>query len=159
MRAVALALIVIVVGPEIGPATAWHSVLKAPDFSTIQLKNLPTVYVEDRAGAETSGRLLSITPTAIAIDVDGSRRTFTPADIVKIDRRGDSLKNGAIIGAAIGLLTGFIGDCPRTGNSTSKGCPRARVVYVVGGSAIWAGIGAGIDALIPGRTRLWPGPK
>lgn len=128
----------------------------AQDFSSIQLKNLPVVFVEERSGVETRGRLISIAPAAITIDVDGTQRTFASSDVAKIDRRGDSLKNGAIIGAAIGLLTGFIGDCPRTGNSTSNGCPGARVVYVVGGSAIWAGIGAGIDALIPGRTRLWP---
>src|SRR5687767_15858858 len=89
------------------------STAEAQDFSSIQLKNLPVVFVEEKSGAETRGRLLSITPAAIAIDVDGSQRTFAPADVVKIDRRGDSLKNGALIGA-------------------------------------------GIDALIPGRTRLWP---
>ena len=132
----------------------------AQDFSSIQLKNLPVVFVQERSGAETRGRLLSITPAAIAIDVDGSQRTFAAADVVKIDRRGDSLKNGALIGAAIGVFTGFIGDCPRSGtNNRSNGCPGARVGYVLGGSAIWAGIGAGIDALIPGRTRLWPPAK
>jgi hypothetical protein len=115
------------------------------------------VFVQERSGAETRGRLLSITPDAIAIDVYGSQRTFAAADVVKIDRRGDSLKNGAIIGAAIGLFTGFIGDCPRAGSGDrSNGCPGARVAYVLLGSATWAAIGAGIDALIPGRTRLWP---
>jgi hypothetical protein len=130
---------------------------QAQDFSSIQLRNLPIVFVEEKSGTETRGRLMSITPAAIQIDVDGSSRTFAPADVAKIERRGDSLKNGALIGAAIGLFTGFIGDCPRAGsNDGSKGCPGARVGYVIGGSAIWAGIGAGIDALIPGRTRLWP---
>ena len=128
----------------------------AQDFSSIQLKNLPVVFVQERSGAETRGRLLSITPASIAIDVDSSQRTFAAADVVKIDRRGDSLKNGALIGAAIGVFSGFFGDCPRTGNSAGNGCPGARVGYVLAGSAIWASIGAGIDALIPGRTRLWP---
>ena len=132
---------------------------QAQDFSTIQLKNLPIVFIEEKSGAETRGRLLSITPAAIQIDIDGAQRTFVPDNVTKIERRGDSLKNGALIGAAIGFLTGFIGDCPRAGNNNrSDGCPGARVAYVVGGSAIWAGIGAGIDALIPGRTRLWPAP-
>ena len=132
---------------------------QAQDFSSIQVKNLPIVFVEEKSGVETRGRLLSITPAAIAIDVDGSQRTFAAANVAKIDRRGDSLKNGALIGAAIGLVTGFLGDCPRTGNGAGTGCPAARVGYVLGGSAIWASIGAGIDALIPGRTRLWPPPK
>ena len=139
-----------------GGASAGQA--QAQDFSSIQLENLPIVFVEEKSGAETQGRLISITPDAIRIDVAGAQRTFAPAEVVKIDRRGDSLKNGALIGAAIGLVTGFIGDCPRAGTNTngSDGCPGARVAYVLGGSAIWAGIGAGIDALIPGRTRLWP---
>src|SRR5688572_6189447 len=126
MRTTAVVVLLIVAGPAMGPANllrqgfggqeAGHYGLKAQDFSTIQLKRLPIVYVEDRAGTETRGRLLSITPTAIAIDVDGSPRTFAPADVTKIDRRGDSLKNGALIGAAIGVFTGFIGDCPRAGS-------------------------------------------
>ena len=132
----------------------------AQDFSSIQIRNLPVVFVQERSGAETRGRLLSITPAAIAIDVDGSQRTFAAADVVKIDRRGDSLRNGALIGAAIGLFAGFFGDCPRADtNNRSNGCPGARVGYVLGGSAIWAAIGAGVDALIPGRTRLWPAPS
>lgn len=131
----------------------------AQDFSSIQLKNLPIVFVQERSGAETRGRLLSITPDAIAIDVEGSQRRFAAADVVRIDRRGDSLKNGALIGAAVGVFTAFLSDCPRTGNSAGNGCAGARVAYLLGGSAIWAGIGAGIDALIPGRTRLWPAPK
>jgi len=135
------------------------AVLRAQDFSTVQLEGMPAVYVEDRSGREVEGRLVSLTESALTIDIDGVTRTFAPAEVTKIDRRGDSLKNGAIIGAAVGLFTGLIGDCPSAGSrNRSNGCPGARVGYVLGGAAIWAGIGAGIDALIPGRTRLWPAP-
>jgi hypothetical protein len=87
-------------------------------------------------------------------------------------RRRDSLKNGAIIGGAIGLALGLIGsgiaDCP--GDDPSGSCPAARVGGVVLSTAIWAGIGVGVDALVadrthaiappvsPGRTRLRPPP-
>jgi hypothetical protein len=149
MKTLALVLLLIVAGPA----------LRAQDFSTVQLKGMPTVYVEDRNGREVEGKLVSLTESALTINIDGVTRTFTPAEVTKVDRRGDSLKNGALIGAAVGLFTGLIGDCPRAGsNNRSDGCPGARVGYVFGGAAIWAGIGAGIDALIPGRTRLWPAP-
>lgn len=147
MRTPTVILVLIVAGPT----------LRAQDFSTVQLTGMPTVYVEDRSGHEVEGKLVSLTESALTINLDGVTRTFTPADVTKVDRRGDSLKNGALIGAVIGLFTGLIGDCPSTDrNNGSNGCPGARVGYVLGGAAIWAGIGAGIDALIPGRTRLWP---
>lgn len=152
MRTVALVLLFLVAGPAVGRAGAQ-------DFSTVQLKGMPTVYVEDRSGREVEGRLVSLTESALTINIAGVTRTFTPAEVTKVDRRGDSLKNGALIGAAIGVFTGFFGDCPRAGTTNaSEDCPGARVGYVLGGAAIWAGIGAGIDALIPGRTRLWPAP-
>lgn len=149
MRTLALVLGMIVVGPA----------LRAQDFSTVQLKGMPTVYVEDRSGREVEGKLVTLTESALTINIDGVTRTFAPAEVTKVDRRGDSLKNGALIGAAVGLFTGLLGDCPNAGNNNrSSGCPGARIGYVLGGAAIWAGIGAGIDALIPGRTRLWPAP-
>lgn len=149
MRTLALVVVMAAVGPA----------LRAQDFSTVRLKGMPTVYVEDRTGREVEGKLVSLTESALTINIDGVTRTFAPAEVTKVDRRGDSLKNGALIGAAVGLFTGLLGDCPGAGsNNGSRGCPGARVGYVLGGAAIWAGIGAGIDALIPGRTRLWPAP-
>ena len=69
-------------------------------------------------------------------------------------KRRDSLKNGAIIGGAIGLALGLIGsgiaDCP--GDDPSGSCPGARVGGVVLSTAIWAGIGVGVDALVANRT-------
>jgi hypothetical protein len=159
MKTLTLVLLLILAGPAKAGHYVLGDVLHAQDFSTVQLKGMPTVYVEDRSGREVEGKLVSLTESALTIDIDGVGRTFAPAEVTKIDRRGDSLKNGALIGAAVGLFTGLLGDCPRAGtNNDSKGCPGARVGYVLGGSAIWAGIGAGIDALIPGRTRLWPAP-
>ena len=69
-------------------------------------------------------------------------------------RRRDSLKNGAIIGGAIGFALGLIGssiaDCP--GDDPSGSCPAARVGGVVLSTAIWSGIGVGVDALVADRT-------
>lgn len=147
MKTLALILVLTVAGPP----------LRAQDFSTVQVKGMPTVYVEDRSGREVEGKLVSLTESALTVNIDGLTRTFTPAEVTKVDRRGDSLKNGALIGAAVGVFTGLLGDCPGAGSRNgSKGCTGARVGYVFGGAAIWAAIGASIDALIPGRTRLWP---
>ena len=69
-------------------------------------------------------------------------------------KRRDSLKNGAIIGGAIGFALGLvaagISDCP--GDDASGSCPAARVGGLVLSTAVWAGIGIGFDALVADRT-------
>ena len=136
---------------------AVTGIADAQDFSTVRVAGLPRLYVEDRSGKEVAGRLISVSDAALVVAIDGAPRTFTPADVTKVERRGDSLKNGMIIGAVVGLLGPLIADCPGTARvGRQGGCAGARVGYALGGMAIWAGIGAGIDALIPGRTRVWP---
>jgi hypothetical protein len=75
-------------------------------------------------------------------------------------RKRDSLKNGAIIGGAIGFAVGLIGsgiaDCP--GDDPSGSCPAARVAGVVLSTAIWSGIGVGVDALVADRTMAFSPP-
>src|SRR5688572_25719736 len=57
-------------------------------------------------------------------------------------KRRDSLKNGAIIGGAIGFALGLvaagIADCP--GDDASGSCPAARVGGLLVSTAVWAGI-------------------
>jgi hypothetical protein len=125
-------------------------------FGNVQPSGLPTVYVIDRTGAETRGRLISITESLVSVDVNGATQTFTPDQVSLIERKGDSLKNGAIIGAIIGvgggLLSTALADCPGGSNS----CPGARIAGVFLSTAIYAAIGTGIDAAVSGRTRIWP---
>src|SRR5687767_14202605 len=89
---------------------------------------LSTVHVLDDAGAETTGRLLQLTPDALVLLVDGTERRFDAARVRRIERRGDSLKNGALIGLGIGtgmgLLAAGISDCPE---NPSGSCPGFRV--------------------------------
>lgn len=124
---------------------------QAPDFSGMNVKGTPRVIVTDLSGNETTGRLVVWMPSSIVVDSRGTKRTFTPADAVRIDGRRDSLRNGIIIGAAFGALGGLISDCPK-GKSP---CGGQRVGLTLAGMGVWGAIGAGIDALIPGRTRLW----
>jgi hypothetical protein len=126
---------------------------QSPD---VALTGLFPVYVLDRTGEETQGRLVSLTGSAVVLQKDSATRTFNLNDVVRIDRRGDSLKNGAIIGAVFGGVVGILtaaglADCPSAQNS----CPGARVVMPIVSIGVWSAIGAGIDALIPGRTLLW----
>ena len=124
------------------------------DFSDMNAKGAPRVIVTDQSGQETRGRLVSWTPAAIVLDANGAKRAYSPGEAVRVDLRGDSVKNGMIIGAAVGGLLGLAVGCPTTG-SQAEGCAAERVTFALVEAGLFALIGAGIDALIPGRTRLW----
>jgi hypothetical protein len=121
---------------------------------------LSTVYVLDESGAETSGRLLRLSPDSLVLLVDGTERRFETARVARIQKRGDSLRNGAIIGAVVGGVLGIISagiaECP--GRETG-GCPGTRATFFLMSTGVYSAIGTGIDALIPGRTTLYEAPR
>ncbi|MSO56465.1 MAG: hypothetical protein EXQ55_06020 [Acidobacteria bacterium] len=89
---------------------------QSPGPAAVPVEGIFTVYVLDRSGGETEGRLVSLTEAAVTIQTQTAPRTFNLSEVVRIYRRGDSLKNGALIGAGVGLgfglLTGGFADCP-----------------------------------------------
>jgi hypothetical protein len=131
------------------------------NWPNLVTSGLPTVSVLDDRRVETSGRLLRFTPDSLVLLIDGMERTFEAGHVRRIDRRGDSLKNGAIIGAVVGVVMGAlsagISDCP--GDEPGGDCPGFRAVAVFVSTPIYAAIGTGIDALVVGRTRLYDAPE
>ncbi|HEY3043379.1 MAG TPA: hypothetical protein VGJ39_05115 [Vicinamibacterales bacterium] len=137
-------------------AVACFSVPASAQSPEVTLTGLFPVYVLDRTGEETKGKLVSLTGSAVVLQMDSTTRTFNLTDVVRIDRQGDSMKNGAIIGAVIGGVTGALtagglADCP----GAHSPCTGARVAGFFIATGVWTAIGVGIDALIPGRTLLW----
>ena len=122
---------------------------------------LSTVYVLDDTGVETSGKLLRLSPDSIVLLAGGAERRFETARVARIQKRGDSLRNGAIIGAVVGVALGIISagisDCP--GDNPGGGCPGSRAALFLVSTGVYSAIGTGIDALIPGRTTLYEAPK
>lgn len=116
-----------------------------------QLKGGPRVIVTDRLGQETAGRLVNWTGSSIVIRTNGIERTYASGEAIRVDLRNDSLKNGFLIGAAVGSLGGLASDCP----DSRESCAGSRVAFTIVSMGIWGAIGAGIDALIPGRSPLW----
>src|SRR5262245_34348864 len=108
------------------------SAQSAEQLSGLRSSNLQTVYVLDRSGVETSGKLLGLNPESMVLLVEGAERRFDMADVARIQKR-DSLKNGALIGAVVGLAMGFvtagISDCP--GDEPGGSCGAFRAVAVV----------------------------
>jgi hypothetical protein len=117
------------------------------------------ITVRDSNGAETSGRLDSLSAHGLTIVSDGKQREWTDTDVSRIyQRKQDSLANGALWGlvggaGSYGVLAAIVcsgGDCQ----------PDATVV---GAIAVYAGLGAavgvGIDALIVRRHVIYQRPS
>jgi len=124
----------------------------------LRTEGLPTVFVQDDRG-ETEGKLLRLDPQSVLVLVDGQEQTFELSGVRRIQKRGDSLKNGAIAGAAfgavMGVMAGALSDCPSVAYQCTAG---AKAVIALTSTAIYSFIGAGIDAAIPGRTTLYQRP-
>jgi hypothetical protein len=75
----------------------------AADFSRLPIKVGDRIYVTEAAtGVEISGPLKTLTSGELALD----GYTFTPGSTLKIERPGDPLWDGALIGWGVGALIG-----------------------------------------------------
>lgn len=118
---------------------------------------LSTLYVLDDTGSETAGRLLRLEPDSLVLFVNGAERRFDASRVRRIEKRGDSLRNGALIGAVVGAVLGLLNagfsDC--SGNNPSGPCPGTRAAGFLLSTGMFAAVGTGIDALVTGRTKLY----
>ena len=132
------------------PAHAWPA---------LDVSELSTVYVLDDQGMETMGKLLRLDVDSIVLVDGGGEHRFEAARVRRIQRQGDSLRNGALtgalVGAGIGSITAGIMDCP----AAAENCAGARVAGFLVSTAVYAAIGTAIDALIKGRTTLYKAPR
>lgn len=113
-----------------------------------EVKRFPSVYVTDTQGIETKGRLVNWTGTQIVLQTDIGQRIFKPGEAVRLDLRGDSLKNGALIGLTVGLVMGTLA-------AAGCDCGGGDVAIVAFSGIFYTFVGVGIDAMIPGRTPMW----
>lgn len=136
-------------------ACTAHAQEPARTWPGMDPARLSTIYVTDESGVETTGRLLRFEPDAVVLFVNGAEWRMEASRVRRIQTRGDSLKNGALAGALIGVvlggLSGAIADCPGSRNN----CPAFRITAPILSSAFYAAVGTGIDALINGRTTVY----
>lgn len=150
------ALVALVLAAPVSAQTETQTPAQTqPPDPMIKAEGLPTVFLTDRQGAEHRGRLIRVEPSEVVLLGPSGERTFKREEITLIEKRGDSLKNGAIIGAAVGVLAGFLtagmGDCP----DAEQSCDVARVTYFAISVGLYTAIGTGIDAAVRGRTVLY----
>ncbi|MDP1570924.1 MAG: hypothetical protein Q8L86_13085 [Vicinamibacterales bacterium] len=130
------------------------------DWPELNTAGVSTVYVLDDTGVEVSGTLLRLTSDSLVLMVGGVEHRLDAARVKRIQKRGDSLRNGALIGAvvgaAMGLIVAGISDCP--GSDPGGSCPATRATAFLVSTGVYAAIGTGIDALVVGRTTLYQAP-
>jgi hypothetical protein len=122
------------------------------DFSQLNTRLKPgdTIWVTDAQGREVKGRINSLAPDSLGVDAGGFR-TFSAGEVSMIQlRQGDSLGNGALIGLAVGGVGTGLACLASTEGPDQNWCLLAALVY----GGIGAGIGVGIDALIPGKKLV-----
>ena len=116
-----------------------------------------TLTVTDTAGQPVRGKLVNLSSSSLSLNVSGTNREFQKVDVNTITKRGsDSLKNGALIGLAVGGGLAAVGIAITVAEGDADAGFFAVAVLVLRG--IGAGIGAGIDALIEGQRVIYANP-
>jgi len=111
------------------------------------------IVTQSASGEELHGRIVELSRTTLAMLVNGQRVDVPIDDVLRIDARTDSVKNGALIGGGIMLASGAIA-CA-TGFAESDRCAGPIVFNTLFG--VLAGMG--IDALHKGRTTIYSKPS
>ena len=117
------------------------------------------VTVVDLAGQETKGRIGKLSPDALTLITSTGSRQLDEKEVAAItQRRDDSLKNGAIIGAVAGAA--YFVTAAAIFASIDDG--DVLVPTAIAGGVLFTGLGAaagvGIDALISRRQVIFQKP-
>ena len=134
-----------VIGITLSGSIAAGQTSPAPDFSKLKVRIGDMVYVTDQdTGVRIGGHLKTLSPSEMAVD----GHVFQPHRGLKIEREGDPIWEGALIGLGAGLLLRFT-----AGPDT---CRNHRIdLCAIGAGLPLAAIGAFIDWRHKGRTTIY----
>jgi hypothetical protein len=124
---------------------------------TLAVKPGDIVWRTDSAGQQSTGVVQRIESSALTVRVNGQERQWPVAEMRELWREGDSLRNGAILGALIGMGAGVAGGVPVAMLYENEGGDGARPLFIMAalGTGAGLGIGIGFDALFRGRTLVY----
>jgi hypothetical protein len=133
--------------PAAASAQAQEGYLRKPPSAGEEV-----VVTQSTSGTEVRGRIVELSPTTLAMLVDGKRVDMPINTVLRIDALTDSVKNGALIGG--GVFLGWTVLSCATLAAEADNCPQAILVSTLFGTLA----GAGIDAMIQGRTTIYSKP-
>jgi hypothetical protein len=125
--------------------------LLLPAAARAQQPQEEVIVTQSASGAELRGRLVELSRTSLGILVNGSRVDVPIDNVLRIEARTDSVKNGAVIGASV---LGGLSLLACAGHRDAAFCLWSGAVN----TAFGALAGAGIDALHKGRTTIYSKP-
>jgi hypothetical protein len=131
----------------------------AQSFEQLQVLVKPgdSIYVRDWTGATSKAKILGLSSSSLQVMTKSGTRDISEADVSEIKQwRKDSLANGALIGLAGGATIGVVGAAYYCGEEGDH-CPGVAAAMIGLWSAIGAGVGVGIDALIPHKRTIYSG--
>jgi hypothetical protein len=130
------------------------------DQLTVLVKPGDKVTVVEVTGRESSGRIGTLSRDALILVTSDGPRQLSEVEVASISqRRGDSLKNGAIIGAVAGA--GYFLTAVAIFSTIEDDGDIIMPAAVVSGltcAGLGAAIGVGIDALISRRQAIFQKP-
>ncbi len=141
--------------------TSVHAQEIASSFEQLAVLVKPgdKITLVDVTGQETNGRIGKLSADALILVTSAGSRQLGEVDVAAItQRRDDSLKNGAIIGAVAGAAY------YATAAALFAGIDEGEVIIhtAIAGGVLFAGLGAaagvGIDALISSRQVIYQKP-
>jgi hypothetical protein len=133
----------------VAPLTAAEP---ARDLASMPVTPDSLIFVRTASGTEIRGRFVRASTQALVITMPDGETTLMSGEVMLVWKRGDGLRNGAIIGGLIGLVSGIFGQ------SSCTDCSTEIAVAVGLGVPIWAGIGALVDRAHVGRTLIYKAP-
>jgi hypothetical protein len=144
---------VVVTAMAIAFTRSVYAQLSDPDHSALMHRISPgdTIFVITRTEGEIAGRFVRLLPDELVVASTLGDQTIAFSNIGWIEKRGDPLWNGAVIGAG---LMGF-SMMGAAGASCSPNCSSQVPQALLAGLGVGAAIGAMVDWMIPGRTRVY----
>jgi hypothetical protein len=145
----AVAVFALLISPPVAPASNAQEI---PNSVRVGQR----VSIVDTSGAVIEGRVEGISQQGLRISAHGATTEIAVGRILRIDQQ-DGLKNGALIGLAVGLGLGTLG-----GAMDDQGRGRRATfvpVAMLGNGLISTALGALIDALVDNRRTLYQRPR
>jgi hypothetical protein len=113
------------------------------------------IEVTTRDGSVVTGSLSRISDAGVVLDVEGRPFDLPASTIAEISRRGDSLKNGLIIGLIAGTAGGLVVSSVLAGSETNEGFGSKAAVLLPLGVGAGVGLGVLFDSIFEERAIVF----
>jgi len=138
-------------------AGLWLQSAAPGNAQTLRVRSGDTIWMTETNGTLSRGVVLGVEPSAVRVAIDGREQRRELGALREMWRDGDSLGNGITWGALSGLGAGLgIGGALVALYGNEGGDVAGPLVGILGltvGGGV--AIGAGIDALVHGRTLVY----